>query len=104
MIDEFMIDELKGKGYKLLKVEVDGKKFLLRKPLKGELVLFQDENLKSGSSITSQSEKLLRKLFVGKNVEEFSQYLDDRPLAVGGLLEECLKGLGLGENFTVTPL
>ncbi len=99
-----MIQELKDKGYSLLKVEVDGLEFLLRKPLKGELVLFQDENLKSGGSITLQSEKLLRKLFVGQNTDEFAKYLDDKPLAVGALLEECLKGLGLGANFTVTPL
>ncbi len=98
------IDDLKNQGHKILNFEVDGKEFLLRKPTKVELMLYQDDAIKNKHSISIHSEKFIRQLFVGNNVEEFSNYLDEKPLSIGIFLEECLRGFGGDENFTVTEV
>ncbi|MGL5956790.1 MAG: hypothetical protein ACRC0X_09395 [Brevinema sp.] len=98
------IQELKEQGFKIIKFEIDGKEFYLRKPSKGELMLYQDEALKNKGSVAGRSEKFIRQLFVGDNAEEFANYLEEKPLAIGNFLEECLKGLGADENFTATEI
>ncbi len=100
------IKDLKEQGYKIIKIDVDEKVFYFKKPSKGELMLYQDSLVKNkGSvSIAGCSEKFVRQLFVGENVEEFSNYLDEKPLAIGNFLEECLRGMGADENFTATEV
>ena len=98
------IQELKEQGHKILKIEVSEKEFYLRKPTKAEVIFYQDESLKNKGSVASRSEKFIRKLFVGENVEEFAQYLEDKPLALGNFMEEVLKDMGADENFTATEI
>lgn len=98
------VQEAKEQGYKIIKFEVNEKEFYLRKPSKGELMLYQDESVKSKGSVAGRSEKFIRKLFVGDNAEEFSKYLDEKPLSLGNFLEELLKDMGADENFTATEI
>jgi len=103
-MNEQKIKELKEQGYKIIRFEMDNKEFYLRKPTKGELMLYQDESVKNKGSVSGRSEKFIRQLFVGDNAGEFSQYLDEKPLALGSFLEELLKNLGADENFTATEV
>lgn len=98
------IQELKEQGFKIIKFDIEEKEFFLRKPSKHELMLYQDDAVKNKGSVAGRSEKFLRQLFVGDNAEEFVNYLNDKPLAIGNFLEECLKGLGADENFTATEV
>ena len=98
------IQELKDQGYKIIRLEIGDKEFYFRKPIKAELIFYQDEALKNKGSISVRSEKFVRKLFVGENVEEFAQYLEDKPLALGNFMEELLKDMGADENFTATEI
>ena len=98
------IQVLKEQGHKIVRFEIGEKEFYLRKPTKGEIILYQDESLKNKGSVASRSEKFIRKLFVGENVEEFAQYLEDKPLALGNFMEEVLKDMGADENFTATEV
>lgn len=98
------IEELKSQGFKIIKFETKSGVFHLRKPSKHELMLYQDESVKNKGSVASRSEKFVRKLFVGENAEEFSKYLDEKPLALGNFLEELLKDMGADENFTATEV
>ncbi|MGL4676043.1 MAG: hypothetical protein ACRCWI_00020 [Brevinema sp.] len=98
------IQELKEQGFKIVKLEVEGKDFYFRKPTKTEIMFYQDETLKNKGSITLHSEKFLRKLFVGDNTEDFVNYLDEKPLALGSFLEELLKDMGADVNFTATEI
>lgn len=96
------IQELKEQGFTIIRFEVGDQEFFLRKPGKAELMLYQDNALKNKGSVAGMSEKFLRQLFVGENVEEFDTYLNEKPLSIGHFLEECLSGLGGDENFTAS--
>ncbi len=98
------VQEAKEQGYKIIKINMGEKSFCFKKPSKVELMRYQDDAIKNKSSIAMHSEKFVRQLFVGDNVEEFASYLDEKPLSVGTFLEECLRGLGADENFTVTEI
>ncbi len=98
------VQEAKDNGFKIIKIDVDEKSFYFKKPSKVELMMYQDNAIKNKNSIAMHSEKFVRQLFVGDNVEEFSNYLDEKPLSIGTFLEECLRGLGADENFTVTEI
>jgi len=101
---EQKIQELKEQGYKIVKFAMGEKEFYLRKPTKAELMIHQDESVKNKGSVSGRSEKFISGLFVGGNAGEFSQYLDEKPLALGSFLEELLKDLGADENFTATEV
>ena len=98
------IQKLKDSGHKVICYETDEKKFYLRKPTKTEIVIYQDDSVKGKGTAIGRSEKFLRKLFVGENAEEFVQYLDEKPLAIGNILESVLKDMGADENFTATEI
>ncbi|MGL5955351.1 MAG: hypothetical protein ACRC0X_01910 [Brevinema sp.] len=98
------VQNVKSQGHKIVLIETEGNEFYFRKPTKTEIMFYQDETLKNKGSITLHSEKFLRKLFVGANAEVFSQYLDEKPLALGNFLEELLKDMGADVNFTATEI
>lgn len=93
--------DAKNQGHEVFSFKEDqGPLFYLRKPTRGELMLFQDKAVMGGGSVSSAQEKFVRILFTGDNAEEFDSYLNKKPLAAGKLFDLLVEDMGLNVNFT----